>query len=184
LADPLVPESLQMNLPLLSQSPYDRGHLMARLTGCWGEARAASISARQAFYWPNVAPQHQRLNRNWWLALEQWERSLARSKGRLTGFSGPVFLDDDELFRGEIEFEHGLIARDTFRVPRVYWKVVVVLAPSGGLAVAAYFMDQMKMLADRVGPKIEIADYRIALNSLEDVAQLRFPVCLHEAVAL
>jgi DNA/RNA endonuclease G (NUC1) len=33
LADPLVPESLQMNLPLLSQSPYDRGHLMARLTG-------------------------------------------------------------------------------------------------------------------------------------------------------
>jgi DNA/RNA endonuclease G (NUC1) len=109
---------------------------------------------------------------------------LAGSKGRLTGFSGPVFSDDDELFRGEIEFEHGLIARDTFRVPRAYWKVVAVLAPGGGLSVAAYLMDQVKMLAERVGPRIEIADYRIALDGLENVAQLRFATCLHEAVAL
>ena len=90
-SDPLLPESLQMNLPLLMQSPFDRGHLMARSTGCWGELRSAQISARQAFYWPNVAPQHQKLNRYWWLALEIWERQTATARGRLTGFSGPVF---------------------------------------------------------------------------------------------
>ena len=182
-ADPLLPESLQMNLPLLRQSPYDRGHLMARLTGCWGESRAASISARQAFYWPNIAPQHQRLNRNWWHALEQWERATARSEGQLTGFSGPVFADEDESFRGEIEFEHGLVARDTFRVPRAYWKVVVV-ARRGRLAVAAYLMDQVAMVAQGIRPEIKIADYRVTLGDLEKVAQLRFATSLHEATAL
>jgi endonuclease G len=182
-ADPLLPESLQMNLPLLRQSPYDRGHLMARLTGCWGESRTASISARQAFYWPNIAPQHQRLNRNWWHALEQWERATARSEGRLTGFSGPVFADEDESFRGEIEFEHGLVARDTFRVPRAYWKVVVV-ARRGRLVVAAYLMDQVAMVAQGIRPEIKIADYRVTLGDLEKVAQLRFATSVHEATAL
>jgi DNA/RNA endonuclease G (NUC1) len=182
-ADPLLPVSLQMNLPLLRQSPYDRGHLMSRLAGCWGEARAATISARQAFYWPNVAPQHQRLNRNWWHALEEWERATARSQGRMTGFSGAVFSDEDEPFRGEIEFEHGLVARDTFRVPRAYWKVAVV-ASSGRLAVAAYLMDQVAMVAQGIGPRIDIADYRVTLDDLEKIAQLRFAKSLHEAAAL
>ncbi|MGY3033179.1 DNA/RNA endonuclease G (NUC1) [Bradyrhizobium sp. USDA 4354] len=182
--DPLLPPSLQMNLPLLRQSPYDRGHLMARSTGCWGEPRAASISARQAFYWPNVVPQHQRLNQGWWHALEQWERAMAQSRGRLTGFSGPVFSDDDEAFRGDVEFEHGLIARDTFRVPRAYWKVAVIAAPRDGLAVAAYLMDQVAMVAQNVGRRIEIGDYRVTLADLERIAQLRFAASLHQAAAL
>jgi endonuclease G len=183
-ADPLLPEALQINLPLLRQSPYDRGHLMSPMTGCWGDERAASISARQAYYWPNVSPQHQRLNRSWWLALEQWERATADARGRLTGFSGPVFSDDDESFRGEIAFEHGLIARDTFRVPRAYWKVAAVAAPDGGLAVAAWLMDQVAMTAKGVGAKIDVADYRIGLVDLEKATHLRFPAVLHEAAAL
>lgn len=77
VSDPLLPNSLQMELSLLKRSPYDRGHLMARSTVSWGEKRQASISARQAFYWPNVAPQHEKLNRMWWLKLEQWERAVA-----------------------------------------------------------------------------------------------------------
>lgn len=182
--DPLLPQSLQMNLPLLMQSSYDRGHLMARATGCWGELRAASISERQAFYWPNIAPQHSLLNRYWWFALEQWERNMARAKGRLTGFSGPVFSDEDEPFRGEVEFEDGLVAYDTFRVPRAYWKVVVVPAARGRLAMAAYLMDQAAMIEQKVSRKIDIADYRIELAELEKTAQLRFPKLLHTAAAL
>jgi len=182
--DPLLPESLQMNLRLLMQSPYDRGHLMARATGCWGESRAASISERQAFYWPNVAPQHPRLNRDWWLALEKWERSMARARDRLMGFSGPVFSKEDEPFRGEVQLEHGLVAYDTFRVPRAYWKVVVVPAPRRKLAMAAYLMDQVAMVAQGISRKIDIANYRVALTDLEKVAQLRFPKLLHDAAAL
>jgi len=183
-ADPLLPASLQMNLQLLRLSGYDRGHLVARATTCWGEPRAASISAQQAFYWPNVVPQSPRLNRDWWLALEQWERNMAREKDRLTGFSGPVFSDEDKLLGGEVEFEHGLIAYDTFRIPHAYWKVVVVAAPRGKYAVAAYLMDQATMLAQGVRRKIGLANYRVTLADLEKAAQLRFPKSLHEAVAL
>jgi DNA/RNA endonuclease G (NUC1) len=183
-ADPLLPETLQMNLHLLSQSPYDRGHLMQRSTGAWGDERAAAIAERQAFYWPNVAPQHQRLNRDWWLALEKWERQLASTRGRVTGFSGPVFSDEDEPFRGEIKLEHRLIAYDTFRVPRAYWKVVAVAAGRRKLSVAAYLMDQVAMVAQGIGRKIDLADYRIPLADLEKVAHLRFQRSLHKADVL
>jgi DNA/RNA endonuclease G (NUC1) len=184
-ADPLLPETLQMNRQLLSQSPYDRGHLMQRSTGAWGDERSASISERQAFYWPNVAPQHQRFNRDWWLALEKWERQVAIDEGRLTGFSGPVFSEADEPFRGEVELEHGLVAYDTFRVPRAYWKVVAVAAAGRGkLAVASYLMDQVAMLAENVGRKIDLEKYRIPLADLEKAAHLRFQKSLHDAKVL
>ena len=117
-ADPLLPESLQMNIALLRESPYDRGQLMARTAACWGEPQMASIANRQAFYWPNVAPQHQLLNRHIWLQLEKWEQQQTSDKGRLTGFSGPVFSANDEPLSGDVKFEHGLVARDSFRVSR------------------------------------------------------------------
>ena len=179
--DPLLPNSLQMELSLLRHSSYDRGHLMARSTVSWGEERQAFISAHQAFYWPNVAPQHETLNRVWWLKLEQWERDVARAYGRVTGFSGPVFSEDDESFRGELELEDGLVAFDTFRVPRAYWKIVVAVPREGGLQVDAYLMDQLEMLEANVGRDFDLSQYRVSLEYLEQRAHLRFGPKLHEA---
>jgi endonuclease G len=177
--DPLLPNSLQIELSLLRQSPYDRGHLIARSMVCWGEERKASISARQAFYWPNVAPQHERLNRGWWFALEKWERNVAKTHGRVTGFSGPVFSDNDEPFRGKLELEDGLVAYDTFRVPRAYWKVVVGAATDGELKLSTFLMDQVKMVEEGVGPDFNLADYRVSLDDIERHAKLRFEPVLH-----
>lgn len=182
--DPLLPNSLQMELSLLMHSPYDRGHLMSRSTISWGDKRKASISARQAFYWPNVAPQHEKLNRLWWLKLEQWELNVAKAYGRMTGFSGPVFSEDDEPFRGELKFEDGLVALDTFSVPRAYWKVVVVIDPGSKLLLAAYLMDQFEMLEANVGRNFDLSQYRLSLEDLEQRAQLRFSSKLHEAAEL
>jgi endonuclease G len=179
--DPLLPDSLQMEHALLKHSPYDRGHLTPRATVAWGEKREAFISAHQAFYWPNVAPQHQRLNRMWWLRLENWERDVARTHGRVTGFSGPVFSDDDEPFRGELKLEDGLVALDTFRVPRVYWKVVIVAAPGGGLQMACHLMDQAAMLKAGVGRVFDLSDYQVPLEEIEARARLRFSTAVHEA---
>lgn len=181
--DPLLPNSLQMEMSLLRQSPYDRGHLMARSTVSWGDMRKASISARQAFYWPNVAPQHEKLNRFWWLKLEKWERRVAVDHGHMTGFSGPVFSNDDEPFRGELELDDGLVALDTFHVPRAYWKVVVV-ASDGELRVAAHLMDQVEMLESDVGRNVDLSSYRISLHDLERHTQLRFGPAVHEASEL
>jgi DNA/RNA endonuclease G (NUC1) len=197
-ADPLLPESLQMNIALLRHSPYDRGQLMARTAACWGEPRMASIANRQAFYWPNVAPQHQLLNRRFWLALEKWEQQQARDQGRLTGFSGPVFSANDEPQSGEIEFEHGLVALDTFRVPLAYWKVCVVRAARDTLAVAAFLVSQAAFMERTLPvpkelssapdlpaePENALTPFRVSLKYLERLGQLRFPDALHASVPL
>jgi DNA/RNA endonuclease G (NUC1) len=197
-ADPLLPESLQMNIALLRHSPYDRGQLVARTAVCWGEPQMASIANRQAFYWPNVAPQHRLLNRHIWLQVEKWEHQQARDKGPLTGFSGPVFSANDEPRSGEVKFEHGLVARDTFRVPLAYWKVCVASAARGPLAVAAFLVSQAAFMETTLpvpegvssapDPPPEagtaLAPFRVRLEYLERLAQLRFPEKLHTAVPL
>lgn len=182
--DPLLPNSLQMEMSLLKHSPYDRGHLMARSNVSWGEERNAFISAHQAYYWPNVAPQLAILNRRWWLKLEKWERGVARSYGRVTGFTGPVFSQDDEPFRGELELEDGLVALDTFRVPRAYWKIIIVAAPEGGIQLASYLMNQFEMQESTRSREFDLSHYRISLEKLEQNAMLRFGSMLHEAAEL
>jgi endonuclease G len=194
--DPLLPPSLQMNLKLLRESPFDRGHLMARAMAGWGEERMASIANRQAFYFPNVSPQHRMLNQRLWLQVEKWEQQQAIDRGRLTGFSGPVFTADDMPLSGEIEFEHGLVARDTFHVPLAYWKVCVARAARGTLAVAAFlvsqaaFMDRTLPVPEDVspGPSSEaesaLGSFRVSLAYLEQLAHLQFPKKLHAAAPL
>jgi DNA/RNA endonuclease G (NUC1) len=197
-ADPMLPESLQMNIALLRESPYDRGQLMARTAACWGEPQMASIANRQAFYWPNVAPQHQVLNRRLWLQLEKWEHQQARDNGRLTGFSGPVFSANDEPQSGEVKFEHGLVALDTFRVPLAYWKVCVIRAARGTLAVAVFVVSQAEFMERtlpapegmsrapeaRSAPKNPLEPFRVTLEYVEQLARLRFPDTLHAAQPL
>ena len=162
---------------------------MSVTTARWGDSRAAIISARQACYYTNISPQHHKLNIFWWEALEEWERNMATKCKRVTGFSGPVFSNEDDPFRGEVQFEHGLVAYDSFRVPRAYWKMVVAAGSQGKLAVAAYLMDQVSMVNQEVRWKsgrleIDLADYRITLPDLEKAARLRFAPALIEAQEL
>lgn len=99
---------------------------------------------------------------------------------------------------GEIEFEHGLVAVDTFRVPLAYWKVCVIRAAGGTLAVAAFlvsqaaFMERELPVPDDVsgepdlssGPETPLASFRVSLDYLERLGQLRFPKALRDSVPL
>lgn len=197
-ADPLLPKSLQMNAQLLRHNPYDRGHLVARATVCWGNSRIASIASRQVFYFPNVAPQHYMLNQGSWLDLEKWEREQACTRGRLIGFSGPVFSANDEPLSGDLTFEQGLVARDTFRVPLEYWKVCIVRATRKKFAVASFLVRQEAFMerllsspkhprmppALRSGTRTAVDRFRVPLKYIEQVAHVRFPEILHTASPL
>jgi len=178
--DPLLPDSLQMELSLLRHSDYDRGHLMSRAIVSWGEERSAFISAGQAFFWSNIAPQHKKLNRIWWLKLERWEKDTAKKFGRIIGLSGPVFSDHDESFRGELELEDGLVAYDTFHIPRAYWKVVF-FKKDNELYYDSYCMDQYEMNARKVPGDFALTDYRCSLKHLEKISGLIFGPIYHEA---
>jgi DNA/RNA endonuclease G (NUC1) len=182
-ADPILPESLQINRQLLTRSGYDRGHLMAQKTIMWGDEISASISSKQAFYWTNIAPQLAWVNRKSWLRLEQLERKIAETYGKTIGFSGPLFSTDDEKFGGEQLLQDGLIAYDTFQVPQAYWKVILCIE-NGKLKTAAFCVNQNERPDKKVKPNETPNDYRISIKHLEEMAKLRFINKVKKAAAL
>jgi endonuclease G len=173
--DSLIPKSVQISVELTRHSAFDRGHLVSPMTVCWGDRDEAVVAARHAGFLPNVCPQHQSVNIGPWLRLEQWERETAARHSRAVGFSGPIFSAGDEAFRGEMHLEDGVLAMDTFRLPRQFWKVLVV-RNRGGLACAAY------TVANAEGRSA--APVRVTLAKLEKSAGLRFAPALHEAAAI
>lgn len=178
--DPLIPASVQMNAALTSHSQFNRGHLVSPMSVCWGDPEEAAVAARQASFFPNVSPQHESVNIGSWLRLEQWERKTASRFGRAVGFSGPIFSLNDEPFRGEMHLEDGVLAMDTFRIPRRFWKVVVVRRKNGQLACDSYVVDNPKTAsksARRAGSSI----LRVSLSDLEEKAGVKFALALHKA---
>jgi DNA/RNA endonuclease G (NUC1) len=125
---------------LTTRSAYHRGHLISPMTVCWGDEERATIAARHAMFLPNVSPQHADVNLGSWFALEKWERKTATKYERAIGFSGPVFSKLDEPFRGEMKLDDGVVAMDTFRIPRHFWKVVVTRTRRERLRYAAYIV--------------------------------------------
>ncbi len=181
ITDPLIQKSLQLSMQLATRSGYDRGHLMSRSHVCWGEQREAEIAAKQAFYMPNISLQLPSFNRVYWLKLEDLERKIASDHGKLVGFSGPVFLAKDVSFRGDFELEDGLIARETFRIPRKYWKVIV-FKNSEQLAYTAFLMDQDEMEKKKITRDFDLKRYMVSIADLERTTKLTFDPILKEAV--
>jgi DNA/RNA endonuclease G (NUC1) len=181
--DPLIPASLQVSVALTSHSEFHRGHLVSPMTVCWGERDAAVVAARQASFLTNVSPQHEAVNVGSWLLLEQWERAAAKRQGRAVGFSGPIFSNRDEPFRGEMRLEEGVFATDTFRLPRHFWKVVIVRRAKGGLACAAHWVANRKRRG-RSSRSAAAEIQRVSLAELESRSGLKFPEALHAAAEL
>jgi len=179
--DPRWPRTLQTEVSQYTRSDYDRGHIVGRRMISWGEPHEAEAAVFNCNYMTNVAPQHQMMNRGWWLSVEKWERDLCDKHGRISGFAGPVFRDDDEPFRDRWEGTKGLVATGTLQLPRAYWKVVVVpdKESSTGLAVTAILVDQEELIRERAPRSLPIESSVQSISELEDLAGLVFP----EAIA-
>jgi len=172
MPDPLWPKSLQPSNQHFVNSGWNRGHLLSPGTVCWGDVRIAGIARRQANYWTNTTPQSGNMNIRWWLAVENFERSAAMKRGKAIGFSGPVFSEEDKVFRDEFEKDGMFIAKETYRIPRAYWKVVIVKDGAVG-QYAAFILDQME-LEEKRGAAFKITDHLVTLETLEKATGLVF----------
>jgi DNA/RNA endonuclease G (NUC1) len=168
--DPTLSRLFQPTNEHFFETGFDRGHLAAAKSVAWGEQRQATIAIRQAFYWTNTSPQAPDVNRSSWLSLEQFERQLANEYGRVVGFSGPVLDVDDPLHVVTDEMRGRVHARQTFRLPRRYWKVVVW---QGRSLVSVCF--DVPNIHGRALPR------RRSLTEIEKMTGLVFPSPLHEA---
>lgn len=159
--DPRIEKKYQSGPELYERNDLDRGHLVRRIDPVWGEG--AEEANEDSFHLTNCSPQHKALNRRTWLNLEDYILKNAGRYGmKVVVFTGPVFRDDDMLYRGK------------FQVPAEYWKVAVMVRDDGKLSATAYLQTQKNLIEDLEFAYGEYKTYQVPLTKIESLARLNF----------
>jgi endonuclease G len=158
--DGRLPIAAQIGEDLYAGNGLDRGHLVRRQDPNWGdEANTANFDT---FHFTTCSPQMSGFNQKTWLELEDYILdNTQRWKARATVFTGPVFADDDRVYRG-------------VKIPKAFWKVVAYLGDDGKPSASAYMIDQSRELGqlDLVfGP---LRTYRRSVIQIEQLTGIRF----------
>ncbi|WP_366596988.1 DNA/RNA non-specific endonuclease [Bacillus pumilus] len=133
--DPRIDRKYQVGDELYKNNPLDRGHLVRRRDPIWGSD--AATANEDTFHFTNCSPQHERLNQNpeLWRGLEDYILNHAKNSAvKATVFTGPVFRENDILYRG-------------VKIPEEFWKVAVMVKDDGELSATAYLMSQKQLIS-------------------------------------
>lgn len=126
--DGRIPTEAQIGESLYADNLLDRGHLVRRQDPNWGPL--AEQANADTFHFTNCSPQMAGFNQKNWLDLENYLLDNTRRwQARATVFSGPVFNDADQLYRG-------------VPIPAAFWKVVAFMGDDGKPSATAYMIDQ------------------------------------------
>ena len=159
--DPRLQREYQYGPELYADNDLDRGHLVRRLDPVWGgDAERAN---EHTFHFTNCSPQHRHLNQKTWLELENYILQNAGSHGlKVNVFTGPVFRDDDMLYRGE------------YRIPAEFWKVVAMVKDDGNLSATAYLQTQKNLIDDLEFAYGGYKTYQVPISRIEAITDLDF----------
>lgn len=158
--DGRIPSDAQVGEALYAGNLLDRGHLVRRQDPNWGPD--AQTANNDTFHFTNCSPQMAAFNQKTWLELEDYILDNTRRwKARATIFTGPVFRDDDQAYRG-------------VQIPTAFWKVVAFLGDDGKPSASAYMIDQLRELE-----KLELVfgalkTYRRSVDQIEALTGIRF----------
>jgi len=133
--DSRIPPEQQAGPDVYKNNAFDRGHLVRRLDPVWGNPATAKKANQDTFSYTNAAPQIDDFNqgKELWVGLEDHVLGHADAHdAKLSVFTGPVFLDDDPLYRG-------------VKIPRKFWKIAA-WTNDAKLAAAGFVLDQSPML--------------------------------------
>jgi endonuclease G, mitochondrial len=143
--DNRIDYDVQLDDAFYAKSGFDRGHLARREDAEWGRSIAlAKLSADLTCTYANAVPQVPAINRAKFGAKGKWglleiallEKGIEKEAGkgrRICVFSGPIFHEDDPVFKGV------QIAVDFF-------KVVVWYDGAGELRTTCYRLSQEKLV--------------------------------------
>lgn len=164
--DPRIGEDEQAGEAIYAANPLDRGHLVRRLDPAWGvDFDQAKVANDDTFHFTNCCPQHEKFNRNktTWAGMEDYVLNNAVAQRlRVSVFTGPVFDEGDPEYRG-------------VRLPRQFWKVVVMARDDGALSATAYLLSQESLLQDLEGFSFGAhKTFQIAVRQVEELTGLDF----------
>lgn len=159
--DPRLPRELQTGPEIYAGNPLDRGHLVRREDPVWG--RGAATANEDTFHFTNCAPQHEELNRKTWLGLEDYILKNADVHDlKVSVFTGPVFRDDDPVYRGRMQ------------LPVEYWKVAVMRKRNLQLSATAYLQTQRELVAGLEFVYGAYQTYQVPVSEIESLTGLDF----------
>jgi len=166
--DPRIPKEDQAGEELYDHNSLDRGHLVRRLDPAWGTSAAqVKVANDDTFHFTNCSPQHKDFNQNktTWAGIEDYIlENASKEKFRATVFSGPIFDETDELFRG-------------IQLPKQFWKVAVMVGEDGNLSATGYLLSQAKLLQGIHEEEFEYGAYKtfqVPVSRIEKMTGLNF----------
>ncbi|TWT00535.1 DNA/RNA non-specific endonuclease [Planomicrobium sp. CPCC 101079] len=169
--DPRLDEAFQSGPELYEKNDLDRGHLTRRQDPNWG---VDAIRANEhTFHFTNCAPQHKNFNQKTWLGLEDYILKNAEAHSlKVTVFTGPVFREDDPLYREE------------FKIPAEFWKLAVMKKDENTLTATAYLQTQRNLIDNVEFAYGDYQTYQVPITQIEKLTHLDFgELNKHDALA-
>lgn len=161
--DPRLDRAFQSGPKLYEGNPLDRGHLVRRLDPCWGPN--AEDAGEDTFHFTNSSPQHERLNQHDWLEVEDYVLKTADNADvRISVFTGPVFREDDMIYR------------DEFLLPADFWKMVAFVNKNNKLSATAYLRTQKNYIGGLEFFDDEFKTWQVPVAQVEALTGLSFGI--------
>jgi len=169
--DPRVPKEEQTGDDVYAKNDLDLGHLVRRLDPTWGETpETAKLANDDTFHYTNCTPQHKDFNRNKtrWAGIEDYVLKHADNLHfKVSVFTGPVLAADDDTYRD-------------VKLPRQFWKVVVMVKKDGKLSATAYLLSQEELITGLRAPVPAdfsygaYRTYQVPVTRIQDLTRISF----------
>lgn len=170
--DPRIPAEFQTGNELYAGNRLDRGHIARRADLTWGDEAEAQYANADSFFFTNISPQMEDFNQSrqggLWGRLENaLYEDVEVDQLRCSVFGGPVFHEDDQLYRG-------------VQIPTDFWKLIV-FEQARALKARAFMLtqslDRLSVLMALDAFKV----YQIAVTELEERTGLVFSDIVRQA---
>lgn len=168
----------QLGNDYYKNNPWDKGHMARRAAAAWGQSQdEAQAASDETYYYTNSCLQHENLNRDEWLGLEDWVLALDLAKdGELSVFSGPFYGEHDRTVRPA--------DKPTALIPAGFFKVVCfVHNETHQLDVRAFALYQdIEAIKDKAGrTRYNNQSYQVTITEIEALTGLRFERSIYHA---
>ncbi|MDX3452713.1 DNA/RNA non-specific endonuclease [Streptomyces sp. ME02-8801-2C] len=168
--DPRLPANVQVGNELYEANRLDRGHIARRADLLWGSLPEAEKANIDSFFYTNITPQMDDFNQSarnglWGKLEDAVFADVDVDDLKVSVFGGPVFQDDDHVFRG-------------VKIPREFWKVITY-TERGELKAKAFVLTQNLVQIESLDLE-EFRVFQVTLDEIEERARVRFPSTLHK----
>ncbi|MEX6690033.1 DNA/RNA non-specific endonuclease [Danxiaibacter flavus] len=177
LRDTRLSFDIQLDDAYYRNSGFEKGHMSRREDANWGAtADDAKRNADLTCMYTNACPQVATINKSTRKGLWGKLETIVLEKGanlengktsKITVFNGPIFNDDDPVFRG-------------IQVPMEFFKIVLWLTDNGDLKATAFKLSQADNVDNidfeqlNLDENVEFKEYQISIKSLQRKTKIDF----------